>query len=277
MNILITGANGFIGRNLHKRLKENNNVFHTSRDNLNILDKPKIDEFFKISNIDVVIHTAVSGGRRTKIDTVQCLIENLIMFDNLARNKERFKNLIHFGSGAEFDRRYDIVQAQEQQDSSPIDYYGLSKKIIKREIDNIDSFYNFRIFGCFGKDEDRTRFIRSAIHSARSGRPIIVHQDRYMDFISIEDVCTVVEYYLENLSDKNLPRDVNLCYNKKMSLLDIATKINKIFGQKLENVIVENNNYDKEYTGSASVLDELDVSLLGLDYCLARCADVRES
>jgi nucleoside-diphosphate-sugar epimerase len=98
-----------------------------------------------------------------------------------------------------------------------------------------------------------------------------------MDFISIEDVCTVIEHYLENLSDKNLPRDVNLCYNKKMSLLDIATKINKIFGQKLENVIVENNNYDKEYTGSASVLDELDVSLLGLDYCLARCADVRES
>ena len=121
MNILITGANGFIGRNLHKRLKENNNVFHTSRDNLNILDKSKVDEFFKINNIDIVIHTAVSGGRRTKIDTVQCLIENLIMFDNLARNKERFKNLIHFGSGAEFDRRYDIVHAQEQQDSSPID------------------------------------------------------------------------------------------------------------------------------------------------------------
>ena len=227
MNILITGGNGFIARNIYKRIKHNHNVFLTNRQTLNVLSREEVDKFFDANQIDVVIHTAVSGGNRVKQDDVYALINNLIMFDNLAHNKHKFGYLIHFGSGAEFDRRTDIASAKENQDSCPVDYYGLSKKIIKRQIDKIENFYNLRIFGCFGTDETETRFIKSAITNVKKGNPIVIHQNRYMDFIYVEDLCNVVQYYIENVSKKHLAKDVNLCYNNTKSLLDVANKINQ--------------------------------------------------
>jgi nucleoside-diphosphate-sugar epimerase len=51
-----------------------------------------------------------------------------------------------------------------------------------------------------------------------------------MDFFYIEDLCKVVQHYIENISKKHLAKDMNLCYNKHKSLLDIANKINKLMG-----------------------------------------------
>ena len=108
MNILITGGNGFIATNIYKTIKEDHNVYLTNRQTLDILDRDQVDKFFDDHKVDIVIHTAVSGGSRTKQDDVYALINNLVMFDNLAQNKHKFGFLIHFGSRAEFDRRTDI-------------------------------------------------------------------------------------------------------------------------------------------------------------------------
>jgi GDP-L-fucose synthase len=196
------------------------------------------------------------------------------MFDNLAKNKHKFGHLIHFGSGAEFDRATDISSAKENDESCPSDYYGLSKKIIKREIDKLENFYNLRIFGCFGPDESDTRFIKSAVRSVKEGKPIEIHQNRYMDFIYIGDLCKVVEYYVENISKKTLAKDINLCYNNTKSLLDIANKINKLMGKSFKNVVVKQSGYCTEYTGDGQRLHSLDLQLCGLDKGIERCINV---
>jgi len=276
MNILITGGNGFIARNIYKKLKGIHKVYLTNRQTLDVLDKSSVKKFFKENEIDIVIHTAVSGGRRGKEDDIQTLIDNLTMFKNLIAEKKkgRFDALIHFGSGAEFDRRTDNACAKEDTDSNPLDYYGLSKKIIKRELDNEKGCFNLRIFGCFGVDEDDTRFIKSAIKSVKEGNPIRIHQNRYMDFISIEDVCLVVDHYVQNIRKKTLPKDINLCYNSPKSLLDIANKINKLMDNPSDNVIIEQEGYYTEYTGNGERLKSLGLKLTGLDEGLKRCINV---
>ena len=54
MNILVTGSNGFIGKNLLSHLKE--------LDNINVITYEKEDNFSKIiqniDNIDVIFHLA---------------------------------------------------------------------------------------------------------------------------------------------------------------------------------------------------------------------------
>jgi GDP-L-fucose synthase len=274
MNILITGGNGFIARNIYKAIRGKYNVILTNRKSLDVLSGEEVDKFFHDNNIDVVIHTAVSGGSRMKTDEFSTLISNLIMFQNISRNKRKFGSLIHFGSGAEFDRRKNIISAKENEDSSPTDYYGLSKKIIKREIDKTENFYNFRVFGCFGQDELETRFIKSAIKNVKNKKPIKIHQNRYMDFIYIEDLCKIVDYYIEKINKKNLPKDINLCYNNKKSLLDIANKINQIMNKSFENVTIEKAGFDIEYTGDSSKLSSLELDLIGLDEGLKRCINV---
>ncbi len=62
--------------------------------------------------------------------------------------------MIHFGSGAEFDRNNHINCFEEDRvfDSMPEDFYGLSKNMIARKIvKHKTNIYNFRLFGCFGK------------------------------------------------------------------------------------------------------------------------------
>ena len=242
----------------------------TNRSTLNVLNEQRVSDFLDKNNIDIVIHTAVSGGRRTKPDSIQTLIDNLKMFHNLLVNKDKFKALIHFGSGAEFDRRADISLAKEGDESNPIDYYGLSKKIINREIIKIDNFYNLRIFGCFGEKEDDHRFVKSCFQRLRENKRILIHQNRYMDFISVGDLCEVVRHYVDNYDKKILQKEINLCYTNKVSLLDIANKINVLFDMASDNVLINKEGYHTEYTGDGTRLSKLNLNLTGLDKSLKK-------
>ena len=88
MNVLITGGNGFIARNIYKTIKDEHKTILTNRKTLDVLDRNCVNKFFNDNRIDTVIHTAVSGGSRTKEDDISTLINNLVMFDNLFQNKD---------------------------------------------------------------------------------------------------------------------------------------------------------------------------------------------
>ena len=65
MNILITGCNGFIGRELSSHFPNSKyNIYLTNRENLNILNEEEVDNFFAKNKVDIVVHSAVKGGRR---------------------------------------------------------------------------------------------------------------------------------------------------------------------------------------------------------------------
>jgi nucleoside-diphosphate-sugar epimerase len=273
-NILITGGNGFVASNIYKTIKKKYNVFLTNRKTLDVLDGHKVEQFFDNNKIDIVIHTAVCGGSRFKEDGFSVLTNNVVMFDNLVKNKHKFGSLIHFGSGAEFDRRENIISAEESKKAFPADYYGLSKKIIKTEIDKTENFYNLRLFGCFGEGEGDTRFVKSAINNIKNKNSIIIHQDRYMDFFYIEDLCSIVDYYIEQINKKKLPKDINLCYNNRRSLLDMAVMISELMKKPNNNIIIENKGYYTEYTGNGDKLSQLGISLLGLEKGLKRYINV---
>ena len=95
-----------------------------------------------------------------------------------------------------------------------------------------------------------------------------------MDFIYIEDLCKVVDYYIEKINKKNLPKDMNLCYSNHKSLLDIANKINDLAGKPYTNIVVRESGFYTEYTGDGSRLFNMNIQLLGLDEGLKRCIDV---
>jgi GDP-L-fucose synthase len=108
IKILITGGNGFIARNLSKILSNQYKVETVSRQDLDLTDYESTKKFFSDKQYDLVIHTAVEGGRRTKPDTEEMFYKNILMTYNLLSNKHCFDKIITFGSGAELDRRFDI-------------------------------------------------------------------------------------------------------------------------------------------------------------------------
>tara|TARA_Y100000310_G_scaffold337645_1_gene425265 strand:+ start:931 stop:1782 length:852 start_codon:yes stop_codon:yes gene_type:complete len=269
MKILITGCNGFLGKEFSEYFSDHELIL-TNRQNLDLNNSNAVDSFFENNKIDVVLHTAVEGGRRTQVDSFSTMCKNLTMFGNLAKHCNKYGLMINFGSGAEFDRRRNIVKASEMElsDSHPVDYYGLSKRIITEEIYRSKNIFNLRLFGCFGFHEAPNRFIKASLNRLKQGDKILIHENKFMDFFFVEDLCRIVEYYI-NMEHTwfRLHKDVNMCYKEKISLYEIAELICVITEKDpLKNIKIQmlNNSKIMSYTGSGVRLKSLGVNLIGL-------------
>jgi nucleoside-diphosphate-sugar epimerase len=247
MNILITGANGFAGRNLKEHLKNKYKLFTPSHKELNLLDEKDVDGFFKKNKIDVVIHTAVVGGSRKEEAEESALGQNLRMFFNIMRNKKRFKKIIHCGSGAEYDKRFSIVKIKESDFDKrvPVDEYGYGKYLCSKYIENSEDIICLRIFALFGPGEDyRYRFISNAMCRNIFNMPITMNQDVYFDYVYIKDFVRIVEHFIKHTAKH---RFYNLGTGKRVNLKTIAKKINEIADKKSK-IIIKKRGLNKEYT-----------------------------
>ena len=147
VRILITGANGYIGKALYNNLKLKYNVIALSRQELNVTDLQQVKNYFKDKYFDVIIHCAVEGGLRLEPETSTTLDNNLKMYYNLLECKNHFNKFFYFGSGA------------EKQDT----FYGLSKKVLNQSIQDKDNFHNIRIFAVFDENELESKFVKTNI------------------------------------------------------------------------------------------------------------------
>jgi GDP-L-fucose synthase len=252
--ILITGANGYIGRNIINALQDDYvNIIPLTHQELDLTNSDAVNLYFSLNNFDWVIHCAAVGGRRNDIqeDKSDVYIKNVAMFDNISINKKHFGKLISFGSGAEFDRRFKINYRSNIWTDKPIDNYGLSKNKIARLIEQSNDFYNIRLFGVFSADELPDRFIKANLMRYIQNQSMIIHQDRYMDFFAMEDLMTIVRNYILNDDILILPKCLNAVYDIKPSLVYICNYINSL--DNLRNVPIHisqdkmNTNYVGEY------------------------------
>jgi GDP-L-fucose synthase len=244
IKILITGGNGYIAKSITNRLWEKYHILSPGREELDLLDSKSVDEFFEGKHFDVVIHTATLGGSRLKEEDETVSFYNLIMFYNLIRKKEQFNKLISFGSGAEFK----------------IDYtpYGFSKKIINKLIHKHDNFYNLRIYAVFDEKEKDTRFIKSSMQHYLNNEPIVIHQDKLMDFIYMPDLISIVEHYIVS---KDLLKEVDCIYDDTVSLSNIAQQINNLSINKVP-INIQNPLPGENYIGT---YNELPIAYIGLE------------
>lgn len=261
MKILVTGANGFIAKNLISGLK-GHDVIEIARQNLNLNNRIEVDRFFKYTSFDIVMHCAISGGRRDIVDGPEVLWENLSMFYNLLNNKSKFKKLINFASGAELDRSQSIdLVYPDFKDKYPLDYYGMSKNIISRIVDSEKNMHNIRIFNVFGHNENNHRLIKSSIKKYINKKDIIIHQDKLMDFFYIEDLISLINYYIDNNS---FPKDINAVYKTKYYLSEIAEIINNLSDYKV-NIKIEQPGFSSSYIGKGMITEILPIKFKGLE------------
>lgn len=243
MNILITGGNGYIAKSLIRSFSDKYDVTSITRKDFDLSDSVLTSKWFENRNFDVVIHTAASGGSRICPDSINVVQQNLMMYYNLLSNKKSFNKLISFGSGAELF----------QKDTS----YGMSKRIISESIKNTDNFYNLRIFAVFDENELDRRFIKSNILRYISKQPIIIHSEKIMDFFYMQDLISLVEYYINN---DDLEKEINCSYETKICLREIASMINNLDNYEVP-VIVQ----DKEVVFYCGVGD-LPIKVRGLKF-----------
>ncbi len=233
IKILITGGNGYVARSLTEAFKSVYDVVSVSRKDFDLTNYNDTCNFLKDKYFDAVIHTAVVGGTRLRVDDSSVLNNNLQMYYNLVALEDRFGKFITFGSGAEI--------------TAPWEPYGFSKRIIAESMSRRDRYYNLRIRAVFDENELDTRFIKGNLLRYINHEPMTIHQNKYMDFFYMEDLISLVDYYIKTKNP--VLQEVDCCYNYNLTLSEIANYINTLDEHQVD-INIQTDKLASAYVGN---------------------------
>lgn len=231
--ILITGAGprSFVGRNLKEALASRYEVFTPPHSELELLDYDALEHYIKENRIDAIIHAAVhvpmfNGAEKEFYNDMQ-------MFLNIEKVSRYVEKVLYFGSGAEFDKRYDITMVREEDfgRTIPVSEYGMAKYTMNLLARRSENIYNLRLFGIFGKYELwDIKFLSNLCCKAVFDLPLIIRRECSFDFLYIEDLPPMIEWFLEHT-----PRyhDYNICHGRPYRLTELADMVCAVSGKAL--------------------------------------------
>jgi UDP-glucuronate 4-epimerase len=223
-NILVTGAAGFIGFHLSKRLiREGYKV--TGIDNLNdyydvnlkksrlaildkipdfsfekidLTDKEKINILFEKSRFNFVVNLAAQAGVRYSLQNPYAYIEsNIIGFMNIleACRNHPVKHLVYASSSSVYGANTRMPFSVHHNVDHPISLYAASKKANELMAHTYASLYKipstglrfFTVYGPWGRPDMALFLFTKAIYE---GKPIDVYNHGRMkrDFTFIDDI-----------------------------------------------------------------------------------------
>ena len=241
MNILITGTSGFLSKEFIDYFSRYNII---TCDRFKLLNPNYLATTVKENNVKIILHTSWAGvGSGTNED----LKFNLKVQHNLESCSNLVDKIFIFGSGAEF--------------FSEVNNYVLGKKYVNQSSKKYTNIINLRLFGCFGKHENDSRFIKNSVSRIKKHSPVIINQDKRMDFFFVEDLCRVIEYCIRN---KECPNLIDCVYEEKKTLTDIAAFLNDLFGLDPRNIQLESYNEGEQYIGDATTIESLNIQKIGL-------------
>ena len=253
MKILVLGSTGFIGKNIFEYLKSRGyDVYAPNHSKIDALDEKSVLEVFDKVHYDIVLNALDRNGNDKNY------FENrLRMFQILAMHNDLYGKMIYFGSGAEYGRELPIHNIEESEIDRviPKDTYGFCLQQMNNYARKSENIYNFRLFGIFGKYELwNQRFISNAICKAMNGYPITIRQDRYMDYLYIDDLCKIVEWAINNTPKFH---DYNAVSGKVYSLYELAETVNHVMHTDVP-IYVAKDGYFAEYTANNNrILNEI--------------------
>lgn len=246
--ILLTGGNGFIGKNIQESFLGKYEIIAPRSFELNLTDTKCVDEYFKDKEFDVVIHSATKPGHRNAKDPTNLFYSNVRMFENLERHKDKYSKFINLGSGAIYDTTKDISNVEESQRFVNVGEkeHDFCKYVISKQIEKLDNFVDLNIFGIFGKYEDYSiRFISNAICKTLFDLPITLRQNRRFSYLYIDDLMPILEFFIEQ--DVRY-KSYNIVPNAPVELSNIANIVKQISGKDVA-VEIFNGGLGLDYTG----------------------------
>ena len=255
MKVLITGASGFIGKNLLEYLSPRYEVDAPTRQELDLLDDQSVRRYFARHTVDVIIHTAGKPGHRNAKDSTGVFYADCLMFYNLLRNRDSFGKLLITGSGAIYDMRYYMPKMKEEYIGThmPVDEHGFFRYVTSHCMGTDNRIIDLRLFGVFGKYEDYAiRFISNSICKTLFDLPITIKQNRRFDYLYIEDLLPVMEYFFHNDARYNA---YNVTPDNSVELYALAEMVRFRSGKDIP-IIVAQPGLGLEYSGDNARLHE---------------------
>ncbi len=251
--VLFTGGTGFVGKNVIPFLKDEVEIIAPKRSELDLFEYESIKRFLIDNNIQIVVHSANPNPVKNIADeSVDMFKGSLEIFMNFYRAQDYYEKMLYIGSGAEYDKRYDISYIKETEigNHQPTDDYGFAKYIMNELARKSEKVYNLRLFACYGPYDFSTKFITHAISCCLKKEPITIRQDCWFDYLHVYDFAKIIKYFIVNTPQYH---DYNICSGKKIKLSQIAEKVIGQMHSESE-IVLLNPGMNKEYTADNSRL-----------------------
>lgn len=207
MRILITGANGLIGKKVAKLLVASgkHEVYATSHKRLQIegattftsdLLNADINSIIEKINAQTVIHcAALSNPDACEVDRFQCINMNIKMVQRFAAACRDYN--VHFvllSTSSVFDGTKGNYS--EDDPANPISFFGESKMEAEKILQSIDLQYAIiRTTQAFGYEPklSRQNFLLNVVKKLSAGKELNVPVDRICSFCLAEDLAVGIE------------------------------------------------------------------------------------
>lgn len=256
--VLLLGASGFVGRNIIDVLKKNFEVSAPSRKELELRDTKAVETFVKYGNFDVIVNCANPNPVKNNICDSQNNMaqDSLRIFMNFYRMSEFYNKMIYLGSGAEFNKQYDIKQIRESDiifRVIPEDVYGCTKYTMNELAQKSEKIYNLRLFACYGPYDHESKFITHCIQCCLRKEPITIRQNCMFDYLHVYDLAQIISRAIE------VPlkyHDYNIASGRRISLEEIAQIVKREMSSP-EDIHILTPGWNNEYTPDISRLEEL--------------------
>ena len=214
--LLITGGDGYIGRNLIDFLSGNNLVKRC--ESVDIISGREVLDINNIWKYDAVVHLAAMAGiAECKNNPEDAVVNNVIS--------------THYIMGQAQIYDIPLVFASSGAASTPFaNFYGMTKFMGEVEAKRLNNkgakIHVLRFSNVYGGKywEKKSSVIPLFLNARNSGKPLIVNGDgsQRRDFIHVIDVCRAIwaNISTDRYNIVNLP--VPICSGKQTSILELA-------------------------------------------------------
>lgn len=250
MNLLITGATGFIGKNLIKSLEQKYNIFLLIRETTDLTFvsnynffcfKDNIDElsnYIKKNNITGVVHLASLYVAQHKSDQVKDLILSNVYLGTAIIEASVQAGVDWFINTGTFWQNY--IHNKEQY--CPVNLYAASKQafadMAKFYTESYPiKFVTLKLCDTYGPNDTRRKFLTLFNEISITGESLDMSEGKQkIDILHIDDVIEGFKILIELIKKrnlKNLNNEYVLTSSKKYTLKEISLLFTNITGRNL--------------------------------------------
>ena len=272
MKVLVTGAAGFIGFHLTRRLLDRGDSV-VGIDNLNdyypvalkrarlaeigdnprfrfeqmdIADRKALPELFAAEKFDAAVNLAAQAGVRYSIENPWAYVDsNLVGFVNVLECCRHYpvRHLVYASSSSVYGGNEKTPFSEEDKVDSPVSLYAATKKSNELMASCYCKLYGIRatglrfftVYGPWGRPDMSPMLFASAISA---GRPIKVFNngDMMRDFTYIDDIVEGVVRVLDKAPEMH--EVYNIGCSNPVRLMDFISEIENAVGHPAEKIML---------------------------------------